>query len=176
MPQRRAESVLTDLDELTTMTKRFQTRADWEVECKARWQRYQNILIAGGIGLTVGAITADMRMKQRQFDFSQTALRPWFAMLYRSRTPKLRRGPFRSLVIGSSVLLSWHLMQHSTENRRLNGYLQNQTVHGEMARNLVSGLPPFNGFEKSFPSVSLFQSSPYKQDNPFSDKATKWFQ
>jgi|Transcript_64851 hypothetical protein len=165
-----AEYYLMELDEAMQGMKRLQTRGDWEIECKCKKERMWSYL-AATVAFIVGrsATMSDEALLARidPYVLSEVTIprgqwwrAGWFhksdielmkptgpvARYYQwllgvKRFP-VRHGP---LNLACGLVPAWITftgLNHWAQNERLNSYLKQETVFGEMARELVRGKAP----------------------------------
>eukprot|EP01006_Ploeotia_vitrea_P062765 TRINITY_DN84368_c0_g1_i1.p1 TRINITY_DN84368_c0_g1~~TRINITY_DN84368_c0_g1_i1.p1 ORF type:complete len:227 (+),score=18.59 TRINITY_DN84368_c0_g1_i1:51-731(+) len=135
-----AHQVLLDLDELMKKYKRFQTREDWEIELSAcRSRRWA--LAAGIIPYwTMAALTAQDKMLEHYMHRSYSASYWIYRYAYRFPRPlQMRQGFARRCAIWVPTVFFVSALLSSIERTRVQKYLKNQTVFGEVARNLAAG-------------------------------------
>eukprot|EP00906_Rhabdomonas_costata_P015477 RCo022242 len=162
-----SELILLDLDSFMLQFRRFQTREDWEIEkrCKStRLSSYVWALAVFIVGRSATMTDEFILSKIDPYTTTEASMKRglwWKAgRLPRSTVESLRpRGliaQYYNLVLGMKRLpvrhgllnfacgavpayITFALMNHSAQNRRLNSYLKQDTVFGEMARTLTRG-------------------------------------
>eukprot|EP01003_Olkasia_polycarbonata_P006809 NODE_744_length_713_cov_170.599398_g677_i0.p1 GENE.NODE_744_length_713_cov_170.599398_g677_i0~~NODE_744_length_713_cov_170.599398_g677_i0.p1 ORF type:complete len:165 (+),score=16.05 NODE_744_length_713_cov_170.599398_g677_i0:65-559(+) len=137
----RAEELLCQLDTSMVEYKRFQTRSDWNIEVQRRKDTWKLV----PFGLFTWAAFRTAVMDDCSFIWrlqkSEAGFRLWYHMMKNSSRWRLRPGLASSLCGVVPAWMTVLYMNHQFENKRLNMYLRQPTVFGEIARNLAHRHP-----------------------------------
>eukprot|EP01004_Peranema_trichophorum_P009382 NODE_8124_length_707_cov_47.720890_g7505_i0.p1 GENE.NODE_8124_length_707_cov_47.720890_g7505_i0~~NODE_8124_length_707_cov_47.720890_g7505_i0.p1 ORF type:complete len:183 (-),score=14.90 NODE_8124_length_707_cov_47.720890_g7505_i0:106-654(-) len=165
-----AETYLLDLDQLMQRYKRFQTREDWLIERRARRKRMLAYASGAASFILFRSLTlSDEAILSRIDPYSASELveprghwlRPgflhkWQKKLHEPQGPisqyyrwllgvkrfPLKHGAAQFFVGFVPAYITFTSLHHWSQNERLNKYLKQETVFGELSRLLVRGNSP----------------------------------
>ncbi|CBH17018.1 hypothetical protein, conserved [Trypanosoma brucei gambiense DAL972] len=132
-------------DEWMIRWRKFQTESDWEIEKGRQWWRRFNMAVSGALFCGLVLYTSGTATLKRQyglphfFDIGVDGqAKETMLKTLTSRWRYTPQGYGRVLITGVPTYILFVTLEHYRERRRMQQYLQQNTVFGEQMRRLLS--------------------------------------
>ncbi|KEG09695.1 hypothetical protein DQ04_04801070 [Trypanosoma grayi] len=154
-------------DEWMMRWRKFQTEGDWEIEKNRQWWRRCNMAVSAGLFGSLVLYTAGAATVKRQYglphfydigvdgQIKQTVLQ-----YLTSRWRYTPQGYGRVLITSIPTYISFVTLEHYQEKRRMQQYIEQNTVFGEQMRRFLN-----TGKIEEFLAVNIKGSLPKSQQS-----------